>query len=45
MIHRPGRQRLSLDFEVLDGRTDSLCENSDHYRPRGSIDFTALVFL
>ena len=34
--HRPGRQWLSLDFEVL-GRTDgwagNLCENSDHYRP------------
>ena len=38
MIHsaRPGRQWLSLDFEVL-GRTyvgtDNLCENSGHYRP------------
>ena len=34
--HIPGRQWLSLDFEVLgrtDGRTDTLCENSDHYRP------------
>ena len=30
--HSPGRQWLSLDFEVL-GRTDTLCENSDHYRP------------
>ena len=34
MIHwaspQDGRQRLSLDFEVL-GR---MCENSDHYRPR-----------
>ena len=36
MIHsaspQSSRQWLSLDFEVL-GRTDTLCENSDHYRP------------
>ena len=43
--HRPGRQWLSLEFEILgqtDGgtegrmyrRTDNLCENSDHYRSR-----------
>ena len=32
--HSLGRQWLSLDFEVL-GRTDTLCENSDHCRPSG----------
>ena len=34
--HSPGRQWLSLDFEVLGrtyGRKDTLCENSDYYRP------------
>ena len=40
LAHRSGRQWLSLDFEVWEGRTDNLCENSDHYRdcgrPRGS---------
>ena len=34
--HSPGRQWLSLDFDVLCrtyGRTYNMCENSDHYRP------------
>ena len=46
MIHSASPQsRPAVIFEVLgrtDGRTDTLCENSDHYRsglwsPRGSI--------
>ena len=38
--------RLILKF--CDGRTDTLCENSDHYRPglpRGSINNTEMSIL